>query len=137
MNAITCMAIIKTGPKIFRNGHIPLYRAKECRTAKYILVNKHTASATEGFAFALQQMHRATIVGDTTAGAGIAGSMIPLKENLVVFMPVKMVAAPGSEEGWEGKGVIPDVAVKGEDARTEAEKLIKKEQDDIAAAKTK
>ncbi|ACU64182.1 S41 family peptidase [Chitinophaga pinensis] len=103
----------------------------------YILVNKRTASATEGFAFALQQMHRATIVGDTTAGAGIAGSMIPLKENMVVFMPVKMVAAPGSEEGWEGKGVIPDVAVKGEDARTEAEKLIKKEQDDIAAAKTK
>ena len=103
----------------------------------YILVNKHTASATEGFAFALQQMHRATIVGDTTAGAGIAGSMIPLKENLVVFMPVKMVAAPGSDEGWEGKGVIPDVAVKGEDARTEAEKLIKKEQDDIAAAKSK
>lgn len=103
----------------------------------YILVNKHTASATEGFAFAMQQMHRATIVGDTTAGAGIAGSMIPLKENLVVFMPVKMVAAPGSDEGWEGIGVLPDVPVKGEDARTEAEKLIKKEQDLASAARTK
>jgi retinol-binding protein 3 len=103
----------------------------------YILVNKHTASATEGFAFALQKMQRATIVGDTTAGAGIAGSMIPLKENLVVFMPVKMVAAPGSEQGWEGTGVIPDVVVKGEDARTETEKLIKKEQEAVAAAKAK
>lgn len=93
----------------------------------YILVNKHTASATEGFAFAMQKMQRATIVGDTTAGAGIAGTMIPLKENLVVFMPVKMVAAPESDKGWEGTGVIPDVAVKGEDARTEAERLIKEE----------
>ncbi|MBW8685297.1 S41 family peptidase [Chitinophaga rhizophila] len=101
----------------------------------YILVNKHTASATEGFAFALQKMHRATIVGDTTAGAGIAGTMIPLQENLVVFMPVKMVAAPESEQGWEGTGVIPDVVVKGEDARTEAENLIRKEQENVAAAR--
>jgi C-terminal processing protease CtpA/Prc len=103
----------------------------------YILVNKHTASATEGFAFAMQKMHRATVIGDTTAGAGIAGTMIPLKENLVVFMPVKMVAAPESEQGWEGIGVIPDVPVKGEDARIAAENLIKKELDQVAATKTK
>ncbi len=102
----------------------------------YILVNKRTASATEGFAFAMQKMHRATVIGDTTAGAGIAGTMIPLKENLVVFLPVKMVAAPGSEEGWEGIGVIPDVPVKGDDARTEAESIIKKELDEVTA-KTK
>jgi len=102
----------------------------------YILVNKRTASATEGFAFAMQKMHRATVIGDTTAGAGIAGSMIPLKENLVVFLPVKMVAAPDSDQGWEGIGVLPDVPVKGEDARTEAERIIKKEQEDVAA-KTK
>jgi len=99
----------------------------------YILVNKRTASATEGFAFAMQKMQRATIVGDTTAGAGIAGTMIPLKENLVVFMPVKMVAAPESDKGWEGTGVIPDVPVKGEDARTEAERLIKKDKEEAAA----
>lgn len=102
----------------------------------YILVNKRTASATEGFAFAMQKMHRATVIGDTTAGAGIAGSMIPLKENLIVFLPVKMVAAPDSDQGWEGIGVLPDVAVKGEDARTEAERIIKKELEEVAA-KTK
>lgn len=102
----------------------------------YILVNKRTASATEGFAFAMQKMHRGTVIGDTTAGAGIAGTMIPLKENLVVFLPVKMVAAPDSELGWEGIGVIPDVPVKGEDARNEAERIIKKEQEEVAA-KTK
>ncbi|MCF6403766.1 S41 family peptidase [Chitinophaga filiformis] len=102
----------------------------------YILVNKRTASATEGFAFAMQKMHRATVIGDTTAGAGIAGSMIPLKENLVVFLPVKMVAAPDSDQGWEGIGVLPDVAVKGDEARTEAERIIKKEQEEVAA-KTK
>lgn len=29
-----------------------------------------------------------------------------------MFVPVKMVVAPGSEVGWEGTGVIPDILVQ-------------------------
>lgn len=90
----------------------------------FILVNARTASASEGFAFAMQKMGRATIVGDTTAGAGIAGSLMPLRDDLVLFLPVKMVVAPHSMTGWEGTGVVPDVPASGRDAREVAQGLI-------------
>ncbi|GAA4778804.1 hypothetical protein GCM10023231_01720 [Olivibacter ginsenosidimutans] len=98
----------------------------------YILVGPGTGSASEGLAYAMQKLERATIVGDTTAGAGIAGSFVPLKNNLIAFVPVKMVVGPNSEEGWEGTGVIPDVPARGKDALEVTRELIKK---DIAAGK--
>ncbi|WP_255501620.1 S41 family peptidase [Olivibacter sp. SDN3] len=93
----------------------------------YILVGPGTASASEGLAYAMQKLGRATIVGDTTAGAGIAGSFVPLKRNLIAFVPVKMVVGPRSEEGWEGTGVIPDVISGEEDALEVTRKLIEKD----------
>ncbi|MDM8173060.1 S41 family peptidase [Olivibacter sp. 47] len=96
----------------------------------YILVGPGTASASEGLAYAMQKLGRATIVGDTTAGAGIAGSFVPLKRNLIAFVPVKMVVAPHSDEGWEGTGVIPDVFSGDEDALEIARKLIEKDRKD-------
>ncbi|MEH6305499.1 S41 family peptidase [Olivibacter sp. CPCC 100613] len=95
----------------------------------YILVGPGTASASEGLAYAMQKLGRATIVGDTTAGAGIAGSFVPLKRNLIAFVPVKMVVAPRSDEGWEGTGVIPDVLSGDEDALDVARKLIEKDRE--------
>jgi len=93
----------------------------------YILVGPGTGSASEGLAFAMQKLGRATIVGDTTAGAGIAGTFIPLKNNLIAFVPFKMVIAPNSTEGWEGTGVIPDILAKDEDALEVARKMIKED----------
>lgn len=90
----------------------------------YILIGPDTGSASEGLAYAMQKMGRATIVGHPSAGAGIAGSMVPLKNGLSAFIPVKMVVAPRSMEGWEGTGVIPDVSADKEDALDVARKLI-------------
>lgn len=101
---------------------VPGHRMPDAKL--YILVDHNTASASEGFAYAMQQLHRGTIVGDTTAGAGIAGSMNHLGSNLVAFLPVKMVTAPHSTVGWEGTGVIPDVTSKGPDALEAAKRLI-------------
>jgi Peptidase family S41/N-terminal domain of Peptidase_S41 in eukaryotic IRBP len=95
----------------------------------YILVNDHTASATEGFAYAMQRLHRATIIGQTTAGAGIAGSIVDLGHGLSVFLPVKMVVAPRTQEGWEGVGVKPDVVTPVGEEKATALQMIK---DDIA-----
>lgn len=97
-------------------------------TAKvYILVGGGTASAAEGFAYAMQQLNRATIVGDTTAGAGIAGTYAPLGNNLVAFLPFKMVVAPNTNTGWEGIGVIPDSLTDEKDALAEVRQMILKE----------
>jgi len=93
----------------------------------YILTGRGTGSASEGFAYAMQKLKRATIVGDTSAGAGIAGTFVPLKNNLVVFTPFKMVVGPNSNVGWEGAGVIPDVETGKEDALAATRKLILKD----------
>lgn len=106
-------------------AYVPGHRMPDAKL--YILVDHNTASASEGFAYAIQQLHRGTIVGDTTAGAGIAGSMNHLGNNLVAFLPVKMVTAPHSTVGWEGTGVIPDVTSKGPDALQAARRLILKD----------
>jgi plastocyanin len=93
----------------------------------FLLQGRGTGSAAEGMTYALQQLHRATIVGDTSAGAGIAGTFLPLKDNLVVFLPFKMVVGPGTNVGWEGTGVIPDIATGQEDAYAVVQKMIFKD----------
>lgn len=103
-------------------GYVPGKRNPEAKL--YILTSRHTASAAEGMAYAMQKLNRATIVGDTTAGAGIAGSDFELKYELRMFLPVKMVVAPHTTEGWEGTGVIPDVETFKGDALLTAKNLI-------------
>lgn len=90
----------------------------------YILTGRGTGSASEGFAYAMQKLKRATIVGDTSAGAGIAGSTVQLGRNLQAFIPLKMVTGPNDNVGWEGIGVIPDVELGKEDALAATRKLI-------------
>ncbi|WP_214073846.1 S41 family peptidase [Mucilaginibacter sp. dw_454] len=93
----------------------------------YILTGRGTGSASEGFAYAMQQLKRATIVGDTSAGAGIAGSNVALKDNLVAFVPLKMVVGPHDNTGWEGVGVVPNVEIGKDDALAATHKLILKD----------
>ncbi len=99
----------------------------------YILTGRGTGSASEGFAYAMQKLKRATIVGDTSAGAGIAGGNVQLGHNLQAFVPVKMVVGPNDNVGWEGIGVIPEVLTGKEDALAATRKLILK---DILATST-
>lgn len=106
----------------------PFVPGKTAPNAKlYILTSRSTGSAAEGFAFALQQLKRGIVVGDTTAGAGIAGSLLPLKCNLMFFLPVKMIVAPHTTKGWEGTGVVPDIATGKDDALAYARKIILKD----------
>jgi C-terminal processing protease CtpA/Prc len=93
----------------------------------YILTGRGTGSASEGFAYAMQKLKRATIVGDTSAGAGIAGGNVQLGHNLQAFVPVKMVVGPNDNVGWEGIGVIPEVLTGKEDALLATRKLILKD----------
>ncbi|WP_242404545.1 S41 family peptidase [Janthinobacterium agaricidamnosum] len=90
----------------------------------YILVDKDTGSATEGFAYAMQHLKRATVIGQVTAGAGIAGELEKLGSKLSMFLPTKMIVAPNTNEGWEGKGVQPDVVTAPGEERAAAMALI-------------
>ena len=85
----------------------------------YILTSGATGSAAEEFTFDLENLGRATIVGDTTAGAGnTVQTFVMDYEAFRVGMRASYGAAtdPRTGEGWEGVGVVPDIPVPQEQA---------------------
>lgn len=78
----------------------------------YILVSDRTFSAAEGFAYSLQQLHRAKIIGEKTAGG--ANPQMPHyfpDVSITVNVPYGRAVVPPANDNWEGKGVIPDIPV--------------------------
>jgi hypothetical protein len=81
------------------------------RAAIFVLTSKATASAGEGFALALKRTQRATLIGETTAGAGHFGRTVTLAGGYRAFIPVGRPFDPDTGEGWEQTGVGPHMAV--------------------------
>jgi hypothetical protein len=87
----------------------------------FVLTSGATASAAEHMTLALKRTHRATIIGEPTAGAGNYGGPNPLDEGkFSVFIPVGRTYDPDTGNGWEGTGVAPDVPVPADRALYEA-----------------
>jgi hypothetical protein len=80
-------------------------------TPLYFLVGKGTGSAAEGFAFSLQALGRAKVVGEPTAGAAHSGDLFAFGGGFVAFVPSGRVLSPATKTNWEGKGVTPDFPV--------------------------
>jgi len=89
----------------------------------YVLVDNETGSGAEEFAYDLQAMRRATLVGETTAGAATPGGYRPLAHGFVAFIPMQIVANTITGKNWEGVGVIPDVKVPASESLTHAHRL--------------
>lgn len=91
----------------------------------YLLTSGRSASAAEHLALSLKRTRRATLVGETTRGAGNYGMMTPLDKGFsyAAFIPYGRTFDPDTGEGWEGVGVKPDVAVAADSALDEALKL--------------
>jgi hypothetical protein len=77
----------------------------------YVLTSRGTFSAAEGFAYDLQAMRRATVVGETTRGGANPGGYEPIDEEFSIFIPDVQVLNPITNANWEGVGVKPDVEV--------------------------
>jgi len=77
----------------------------------YVLVSGSTWSAGEAVPFILQEHHRATIVGEKTAGAGNPASPWPINSFLSITIPSGHIESAVSRTNWEKKGVIPDTIV--------------------------
>jgi len=86
----------------------------------FVLTSGATGSAAEHMTLALKRTHRATIVGEPTAGAGHYGGELEIGDKFQVFAPVGRTFDPDTGKGWEGTGVAPDVAVPATDALVEA-----------------
>lgn len=91
----------------------------------YILVGPETFSAGEGFAYELQALKRATIVGAKTKGGagGNPNGPTPLGSNLFVFVPSGRAESPVTKSHWDRVGVIPDIQAAPDDALDAAMKL--------------
>ena len=77
----------------------------------YVLTSGATASAGEDFTFVLKNMKRATIVGETTAGAGHNNANLNLGHGFNASISFTRVVDPKTGAEWERVGVSPDVKV--------------------------
>ena len=77
----------------------------------YVLTSGATASAGEDFTFVLKNMKRATIVGETTAGAGHNNANLNLGNGFNASVSFTRVVDPKTGAEWERVGVTPDVKV--------------------------
>jgi len=85
----------------------------------YILTSGSTLSAAEEFTFDLRNLERATVVGDTTGGAGHTVQSKSFEFDgfrLRIWLPHGRAYNPENNEGWEGVGVVPHIAVPAEQA---------------------
>ncbi len=80
----------------------------------YVLTSGETFSAGEECAYHLQALQRATLVGETTAGAAHPGQGYRLGDHFWLFVPVGRSRSPLTGENWAGTGVVPTVKVPAE-----------------------
>jgi len=89
-----------------------------------VLTSHETFSAGEDLAYALKNLHRATLVGETTGGGAHPGDMHRLGEHFAAFVPDSRSVSPITHGDWEGAGVSPDVPVPADKALVEARKRL-------------
>lgn len=78
-----------------------------------VLVNGHTASASELLAGALQDYGIAKLVGTRTFGKGVVQSIFPLESGGVIKVTVQEYHTPKGRK-VDKEGLAPDVAVEGD-----------------------
>lgn len=89
-------------------------------TPVYILTSKHTFSAAEEFTYNLQNMKRATVVGETTGGGAhpVEFHISDMGNGYYASMSIPYGRAinPITGTNWEGTGVEPDIKTSADSA---------------------
>lgn len=79
-------------------------------TPMVVLINGGSASAAEIVAGALQDAHRATLLGETTFGTGTVLTEFPLSDGSALLLAVREWLTPSGRVIWH-QGISPDIAV--------------------------
>jgi hypothetical protein len=82
----------------------------------YVLTGPTTFSGGEALAYCLQQLGRATVVGERTRGGAHPRIGVRVHPHLELTIPTGRAMHPVTGENWEGVGITPDVEVPAADA---------------------
>ena len=87
----------------------------------FLLVGPSTFSAAEDFCYSLQQLKRATLVGEKTGGGAHMGRGLQrLSPLFTALIPVGQSLNPVTKTNWENVGVEPEVKVPAEEGADRA-----------------
>lgn len=82
----------------------------------YVLVNSQSASAAESLAYMLKHQKRATIIGETTMGAGNGAMTHKINDKFSVSIASETTINAVTQTSFEQVGVIPNVETTSEEA---------------------
>lgn len=77
----------------------------------YVLTSAYTFSGAEEFSYNLQNLKRATLIGETTGGGAHPVRPHRLNDHFSIGVPFARAINPITKTNWEGTGVKPEVAV--------------------------
>jgi hypothetical protein len=89
----------------------------------YVLTSSTTFSGGEHLSYDLQQLGRATVVGERTGGGANGREGFPVHPHLEATISISESVSPVTGGSWEGTGVTPDVETTAEQARDTAYRL--------------
>jgi len=93
----------------------------------FVLTSHSTFSGAEEFTYNLKNLHRATIIGETTGGGAHPVEPIRVNDRFVVGVPFLRAVNPITKTNWEGVGVEPDVKIPADQALERALELARGE----------
>jgi hypothetical protein len=92
-----------------------------------ILTSKNTTSAAEAFTYSMKHYQRATIIGETTRGAGHWKESFQYPQlGIFLEIPVARPINPVTNTGWEHTGISPEIKCRADEALEIALKFINK-----------
>jgi C-terminal processing protease CtpA/Prc len=93
----------------------------------FVLTSQRTFSAAEDLCYALKNLKRATLIGETTGGGAHPIEFKRIDDHFMVIVPTGRSISPITNANWEGTGVEPDVKVSAAEALDVAKKLAAEE----------
>lgn len=107
---------------VVRREHfvVPADGAPLAKAKVYVLSSGRTASAGEHFVLSLKRTGRATVIGETTLGAGNFGGIESFDGGFQAFVAIGRTFDPDTGKGWDYTGIAPHIPVPAAEALTEA-----------------
>lgn len=92
-----------------------------------ILAGPGTMSAGEDFAYTMQALKRATVIGEPTWGGANPSRPYRLGDHFSAWIPARRLISPVTGGNWEGVGVVPDIAASPDKALAVAKDFLRRQ----------